>query len=129
MSIRAAALGFCTLLVAVSTAQADWGCYGPAYNQYGRDTVPYYSLYPPVYYSYPVPRTYGYSPFAYPPGTMTPELQIQEIPAPKVMSNPYFKSDAEPTVRATGYRGKVIVNPYFDVVEKSTERPADSLVR
>src|SRR5262245_27891802 len=35
--------------------------------------VPFYALHPPVYYSYPVPRTYGYSPFAYGPWTMTPD--------------------------------------------------------
>ena len=40
------------------------------------DNVPYYSAFPPVYYSVPVARTYGYSPFAYPPGTMTPEIEM-----------------------------------------------------
>jgi hypothetical protein len=43
--------------------------------------LPHFSLHPPVYYSYPVPRTYGYSPFAYPPGVMTPEFvgQVQPL--------------------------------------------------
>ena len=45
-----------------------------------------------MYYSYPVPRPYGYSPFAYPPGTMTPDIPPQaaaatfrnpHVPAPK----------------------------------------------
>lgn len=35
--------------------------------------VPYFAARPPVYYSFPVPRTYGYSPFAYSPLTHTPE--------------------------------------------------------
>ena len=45
----------------------------PSGSLYVRDAIPpYFALYPPVYYSYPVPRTYGFSPYAYPPGTMTP---------------------------------------------------------
>jgi hypothetical protein len=55
------------------------------------NNVPYYALHPPVYYSYPVPRTYGYSPFAYPGYIMTPEgcepepLEIinPHVPAPQ----------------------------------------------
>ena len=58
------------------------GGYGLGFFNYGNtgryfERIPYYALYPPVYYSYPVPRTYGYSPFAYPPGTMTPEAPPQ----------------------------------------------------
>src|SRR5262245_12087464 len=70
------------------------GGYGLGFFNYGYgqgiDTprLPYYALYPPVYYSYPVPRTYGYSPFAYPPGTMTPEV-IQPAQAAPVIYNPY----------------------------------------
>ena len=67
----------------------------PWYNQYPADltelyetgkipTPPYFSLHPPVYYSRPVARTYGYSPYAYPPQTRTPELAP---PAPKVIQN------------------------------------------
>jgi hypothetical protein len=54
--------------------------------------VPYFAAFPPVYYSYPVPRTYGYSPFAYPPGVMTPDVVMpvapQEIINPHVPSTP-----------------------------------------
>ena len=61
-----------------AAAQFGPGGYGLGFYNYGGSyygntfRIPYYALYPPVYYSYPVPRTYGYSPFAYPPGTMTP---------------------------------------------------------
>jgi hypothetical protein len=51
--------------------------------------VPYFALHPPVYYSYPVPRTYGYSPFAYPPGVMTPDLAAVE---PLEIINPHVPS-------------------------------------
>ncbi|RIK76396.1 MAG: hypothetical protein DCC67_13960 [Planctomycetota bacterium] len=57
------------------------------------DEVPYYAAFPPVYYSYPVPRTYGYSPFAYPPGVMTPEVEIVEL---QTIENPYFKGEEVP---------------------------------
>lgn len=60
-----------------ATAQAPYvvGLYGyPGWNVYGQDYIPYFSRHPPVYYSYPVPRAYGFSPYAYPPGTPTPEL-------------------------------------------------------
>jgi len=61
----------------------DMGMYGGNYR------IPYYSLFPPVYYSYPVARTYGYSPFAYPPGTITPEGPPQIAPVTYI--NPLVK--------------------------------------
>lgn len=51
------------------------------------NNLPYFALHPPVYYSEPVPRTYGYSPFAYPPGVMTPEIVGE--PQPVTINNPY----------------------------------------
>src|SRR5437868_9588893 len=75
-------LGLC-VLGTLSTAQAQdgcggygWGCdsgYGWMYNSL-RYEVPHFAAFPPVYYSYPVARTYGYSPFAYPPYVMTPAI-------------------------------------------------------
>ncbi len=52
-------------------------------------TPPYFALHPPVYYSAPVPRTYGYSPFAYPGSVPTPE--IVEPTGPATIVNPYAK--------------------------------------
>jgi hypothetical protein len=49
--------------------------------------LPYFALHPPVYYSEPVPRTYGYSPFAYPPEVMTPEIACAAQPV--TINNPY----------------------------------------
>src|SRR5437870_3480881 len=60
------------------------GCY-PFYAQYGHEHIPYFALHPPVYYSEPVARTYGYSPFAYPFGSPTPEI---EWAPPKVEKKP-----------------------------------------
>lgn len=78
---------------------------------------PYYAIHPPVYYSTPVPRSYGWSPFAYPPSVPTPEpvkpavFQNPFVPKPAadtqaktsaastplVQANPFFKSDAGQT--------------------------------
>ena len=88
------------------------------------DEVPYHAAFPPVYYSYPVPRTYGYSPFAYPPGVMTPDV---EAPGPQVIDNPYVEPRAEevepevelgPADETTGVSREpqplVIINPYVN---------------
>ncbi|NOZ38675.1 MAG: hypothetical protein GXP24_00435, partial [Planctomycetes bacterium] len=61
--------------------------------------VPYYAAFPPVYYSAPVPRTYGYSPFAYPPGTRTPDLPVPTMAAKEIL-NPYVKSSTEAKAEA-----------------------------
>jgi hypothetical protein len=51
------------------------------------NNLPYFALHPPVYYSYPVPRTYGYSPFAYPGYVMTPE--VANTVQPMEITNPH----------------------------------------
>ena len=91
--------------------------YGMGYMYNSLDyNVPYFAAHPPVYYSYPVPRTYGYSPFAYPPNVMTPEA-VQEV-KPVQIVNPYVpKSKAQPQEdRAVEAQRQpqplVVVNPY-----------------
>jgi hypothetical protein len=81
--------------------------------------VPYFALHPPVYYSYPVPRTYGYSPFAYPPGVMTPDVAYAE---PLEIINPHVENtDAKPTASTKTDRSAatrqipeplVVINPF-----------------
>jgi hypothetical protein len=72
---------------------------------------PYFALYPPVYYSHPVPRPYGFSPYAYPPGTMTPEVvRVQ----PLMVLNGYVPNSvavAQPTKTTSPLR---IRNPFVD---------------
>jgi hypothetical protein len=80
--------------------------------------VPYYAAFPPVYYSVPVPRSYGYSPFAYPPGTMTPEV-VETVAAQEIV-NPYVEpaslkaEKAEDRVTATEAKSSALVisNPF-----------------
>jgi hypothetical protein len=112
-------------LAAAAQAQAPnylylYGFGGGLPYSNGNEHVPYYSLYPPVYYSVPVPRTYGYSPFAYPPGYMTPEVEI--VPEPKTIVNPHTSpsaktikpSPSESPDNRTTLAPKVIFNPFVE---------------
>ena len=63
-----------TLMVSVSVRRD--GLSGTIVTCGAGEGVPYFALFPPVYYSYRVPRTYGYSPFAYPPGILTPSSEV-----------------------------------------------------
>lgn len=81
-------------LVSPSEAHAQWGWMGyngyngvGVYSIYDQDRLPYFALHPPVYYSKPVPRTFGYSPFAYPGWVPTPALPQSYEPVTIV--NPY----------------------------------------
>ncbi|QDT68421.1 hypothetical protein MalM25_13430 [Planctomycetes bacterium MalM25] len=56
--------------------------------------VPYFAAHPPVYYSQPVPRTYGHSPFAYGPDARTPDVAPCNS-APVEIINPYVESSAK----------------------------------
>lgn len=62
------------------------------YNQGFIPVPPYFALHPPVYYSAPVPRTYGYSPFPYPGSVPTPEV----VMGPEEIVNPYVDPEAAP---------------------------------
>ena len=98
-----------------------WGCGSNfPYGLYGSrvNDVPYFAMFPPVYYSAPVPRTYGWSPFAYPPGTMTPEL---EAPMPEEIVNPYVpqnkdQKEAKPMSQRVAANRRptpqVMINPF-----------------
>jgi hypothetical protein len=93
--------------------------YGYLYNSLDYN-VPYFAAHPPVYYSYPVPRTYGYSPFAYPPGVMTPDVTVDS--APLEITNPYVPStkqekpaahaDTTAAQKAPHVEPLVIINPF-----------------
>ena len=113
--------------LAVPAAHADHGgcccsmfgnAFGAPFGGYTSERIPYYALHPPVYYSHVVPRPYGYSPWAYPPGTMEPT----PAPQPQTYINPYVPQDEpaekkteEQTARTT--RAKRVLNPFVDQVE------------
>jgi hypothetical protein len=125
------AIGIISAVVGVDNAKAQYGCglgygydMGRLYRVLGNN-VPHFAAFPPVYYSAPVPRTYGHSPFAYPPGTRTPE--IVAAPEPQTLINPHA---AEPMVEPTSssadqvtlrnsasdssVRPLVVMNPYVN---------------
>jgi hypothetical protein len=104
------------------------------YGLYGSrvDEVPYFSMFPPVYYSMPVPRTYGWSPFAYPPGTMTPEVAAD---GPEDIINPYVPQNkeakpAKPTSARTAafhpHTPQMLVNQF--VSAEGTTSPASTQI-
>ena len=92
------------------------GFYGSPYSLGQIPVPPYFSLHPPVYYSQPVARSYGYSPYAYPGSVVTPE-----VIAPQEIINPHVQLKAEPeeeaapvveqeTVTTAAYQ--IIENPF-----------------
>jgi len=121
-------------VVETQEANAQCGVQGGGYGYgYGFDVgrlygvlaqnVPYYAAFPPVYYSAPVPRTYGYSPFAYPPGTRTPDLEVPAMAAKEIL-NPFVNSSTEAkaktedadkvTQNASDPEPLAIANPFVD---------------
>jgi hypothetical protein len=100
-----------------SFGDSGWG-----YTGYVREHVPYFAMNPPVYYSYPVARAYGFSPYAYLPTTRTPELAPLQ---PAVFQNPYVTSSSGDGPYAERSRVKPFRarNPYFD---DPTAKPAPS---
>lgn len=105
--LLALAFAVAAIQFATSTTQAqDCGYtnglgfgYGLGYSRvYGQadPRIPFFALHPPVYYSRPVPRPYGFSPFALPPGIAPAEMQYvpQPVAEMKIIENPYVKSGA-----------------------------------
>lgn len=147
------ALSACALLVFTSVASAYYpsNYFGGGYGNYGgfgafgfgnryanQPILPYYSQFPPVYYSRPVARPYGFSPYALPPGVLPAELAVRPQASaavqPRMTSNP-FMDDIEPiepegaTAEQAAVRGaaglqlganqKLIENPYFKASPES----------
>ncbi len=100
---------------------SGFGGFGSPYATGRIPTPPYFALHPPVYYSAPVARSYGYSPFPYPGDVRTPEA----APAggAQVIVNPYVdqaqpvnteadKSNSETDDDVAQSKSLLIVNPY-----------------
>lgn len=99
LTLLLAALGSTAMLASSATACDGLGGYGGIgagfLYQSLENRVPYFAAHPPVYYSGPVARPYGYSPFAYPPNVMTPEI-VNEM-GPQMIVNPYVPSSRSTT--------------------------------
>ncbi len=119
----------------------DLAPWAHAATQVGQHTgVPYYALYPPVYYSHPVKRTYGRSPLAYLPGYFgfDPAAALGDAPSaygsgrraasptpvrPVTVKNPYVADGAgvAPDTQQASRGPLRLINPY---VEASGDSPA-----
>ena len=100
------------------------GTLGWPYGFYQDEHIPYFALHPPVYYSQPVPRPYGWSPFAYPPGVMTPNVACE----PLTIENPHVEgtSSREPGVtrqsdRQARHVPRIIDNPFVSDIQVALE--------
>ncbi len=114
-------------LATTGAARADWPYTHPNYlgptafgvtgTMYGLGLVPtppYYALHPPVYYSCPVPRSYGYSPFAYPGCVQTPEVDFLSFPEGAAPASPAKEEELPPVNPASKVaRGRWIDNPFL----------------
>ncbi len=94
----------------------NFGLLGSPYALSRIPVPPYFSLHPPVYYSAPVARTYGYSPFAYPGYVRTPEVPVAK-PAPKAIKNMH----AVPVEKST--KKKTLLNLTMKVDDGVVENP------
>jgi hypothetical protein len=128
----------CFLLVAMSAASAQaqhgWGGLGFSYlygyNAFGNtsastynQSMPYFSVHPPVYYGKRYTRPYGVSPFAawpqmQPNSSYAPQMDsTRMMKRPHVIVNPYLHtapaSAKAPSVVQKRPQRKVIMNPYF----------------
>ncbi len=88
-----------------------WGYHWP--SLYSQEHIPYFAQHPPVYYSYPVRRTYGLSPYAWPPVVTTAQRRHPAKP-PLVIRNPYVVSSGVAVARPGASRKAAlqIVNSY-----------------
>jgi hypothetical protein len=113
---RAILLAGVVLAASATAAQAQFFGFPYGYNGYGgggmyvSERIPYFALHPPVYYKHPVPRAYGYSPFAYPPGYMTPPRT--SVSSETVTENPYVVQAASPAAVSPPPPPLLIKNPF-----------------
>ncbi len=84
-------------------------------------TPPYFAIHPPVYYSRPVARPYGYSPYAYPDYVRTPEPKVVK---PIAYRNPFVKQSKPAGVKTASHTAvvpQITINPFV-------RQPSESIV-
>ncbi len=105
----------------VSAQTPHYGCYWPSprWSVYVRDHIPYFAKHPPVYYSYPVARTYGYSPYAYPPGVRTPE---PDPPQPLIIRSPFItRAEGRSPALSTAQTQPLRIGPFLDIQDDGSD--------
>ena len=132
LAVSVAMCGICSDGTAWGTMDAGTGYFfASSYvspGVYGGENLPYYALFPPVYYSYPVRAPYGTSPFAQVPypyagygytgvdscAAAAPS-PVAPSPSPKLVKNPYVLSGdpvETPVVAQSAPKPLRIVNPF-----------------
>jgi hypothetical protein len=111
------------IVVAISTsASACWpyggysgGWWGGNgyYSTYSQESVPYYALNPPVYYSYPVSRTYGLYPFPYYADASYSSAPVNVV-EPKMVMNRYVEQKLTAKANPLECHLLRIANPFVD---------------
>ena len=104
-----------------------YGNNGPAAYALGNvPTPPYFALHPPVYYSHPVARPYGSSPFACPCDCHHRDHESSR----RIVINPYIET--QPRELATKAQTNVAVvptrvaNPFYQAADKAEKRLASN---
>lgn len=94
-----------------------WGWSGTNTNSLYHRPLPYFSAHPPVYYSHPYYRPYGWTPYAQPsyhaPVALQPEPRLvvnPHVPAAKVKA---AKPKANEAGEKSAQRSAYIVNPFY----------------
>ncbi len=109
-----------------------WGCLGRA----GDRDIPYFAAHPPVYYSHIVARPYGYSPYAYLPGIVTPGFELTMPPywdgeqwqgrqSPEQIVVP----PSEPEPKANPAVAQTVRNPFFSDADDAPSRVSGKALR
>jgi len=117
LTVAAVATAFTTAATAGDGLHGGlpWFGYGYSGSLYGLGRVPvppYFALHPPVYYSQPIPRPYGHSPFAW----RSSDLRNSKS---ELTVNPYFKPTLPPPpapavdAEEISQTASVISNPFF----------------
>jgi hypothetical protein len=130
-----AAAALLWMLLAANSASAQCGGYGIGNCSFGNlnafgssgtlygsgylPVPPYFAIHPPVYYSHPYYRPYGWSPFAQ-PGYVAPAMLR---PEPRMVINPMVPAKAaQPNaVKENMAQWELIQNPYFVAGKKAGE--------
>ncbi len=124
LRLKIAVIGvFVVAVMAAAGAAQAWspyvfGCYWPPYGHWSSRTyeierLPYYAVYPPVYYSHPVSRPYGQSPFAAPPEERSPGHEEPIDGGPLVVVNPFAADEAGATpLESSSPKWLRIKNPF-----------------
>ncbi|HWA98033.1 MAG TPA: hypothetical protein VG713_06050 [Pirellulales bacterium] len=105
-----------TIFVGAGEAKAQFLGYNPWWYSYVPERLPYFAQFPPVYYSYAVPRPYGFSPYAYPFSPPNPVHDPVHVSS-TVVAGPYSTpsgTNAAPAPRDASppIRPVMIKNPF-----------------